>query len=37
VRLYGFEVQADGDLDFEACDHINIVERTPSMEDWWMG
>jgi amphiphysin len=37
VALYDFEAQADGDLDFKAGDHIEIVERTPSTEDWWTG
>ncbi|KAF8525245.1 BAR-domain-containing protein [Hysterangium stoloniferum] len=37
VALYDFQAQADGDLDFMTGDRIEIVERTPSQEDWWTG
>ncbi|GJJ09401.1 hypothetical protein Clacol_003623 [Clathrus columnatus] len=37
VALYDFQAQADGDLDFKTGDRIELVERTPSQEDWWTG
>jgi amphiphysin len=37
VALYDFAAQADGDLSFSAGDRIEVVERTPSSEDWWTG
>ena len=37
VALYDFAAQADGDLDFKVGDRIEIVERSPSTEDWWTG
>lgn len=29
--------QAAGDLTFKAGDQIEVVQRTPSTEDWWTG
>ena len=37
VALYDFSAQADGDLDFNVGDRIEVVERTQSTEDWWTG
>jgi amphiphysin len=37
VALYDFQAQADGDLDFNTGDRIEIVEKTASQEDWWTG
>ncbi|KAF8665117.1 hypothetical protein AX16_000584 [Volvariella volvacea WC 439] len=37
VALYDFTAQADGDLSFSVGDRIEIVEKTPSSEDWWTG
>lgn len=37
IALYDFEAQADGDLTFKAGDLIEVVEKTPSSEDWWTG
>jgi amphiphysin len=37
VALYDFTPQAEGDLGFSAGDHIEVVERTASAEDWWTG
>ena len=37
VALYDFEAQADGDLSFKTGDRIEVVEKTPSSEDWWTG
>lgn len=37
VALYDFQAQADGDLDFKTGDRIELIERTPSQEDWWTG
>ncbi|TFY70562.1 hypothetical protein EVG20_g2433, partial [Dentipellis fragilis] len=37
VALYDFAAQADGDLDFQTGDRIEVVERTSSAEDWWTG
>ena len=37
VALYDFSAQADGDLDFKVGDRIEVIERTPSAEDWWKG
>lgn len=37
VALYDFVAQADGDLEFKAGDHIEVLNRTPSTEDWWKG
>lgn len=37
VALYDFDAQAEGDLAFRAGDHIQVVERTESSEDWWTG
>ena len=37
VALYDFAPQADGDLEFHVGDRIEVVERTPSQEDWWTG
>jgi len=37
VALYDFAAQADGDLSFNAGDHIELVQKTESSEDWWTG
>ena len=37
MALYDFAAQADGDLEFNAGDRIEVVERTESTEDWWTG
>jgi hypothetical protein len=37
VVLYDLEAWADGDSGFKAGNHIQIAQRTPSTEDWWMG
>ncbi|KAF8330439.1 uncharacterized protein EI90DRAFT_3060751 [Cantharellus anzutake] len=37
IALYDFEAQADGDLSFKVGDHIEIVKRSDSAEDWWTG
>ncbi|KAA1468436.1 BAR-domain-containing protein [Dentipellis sp. KUC8613] len=37
VALYDFAAQADGDLDFQTGDRIEVIERTSSAEDWWTG
>lgn len=37
MALYDFQAQADGDLDFNTGDRIEIVEKTASQEDWWTG
>lgn len=37
VALFDFEAQAAGDLGFSQGDRIELVERTPSSEDWWTG
>jgi len=35
--LFDFEAQQPGDLGFKVGDIIEIVERTPSQNDWWKG
>lgn len=37
VALYDFVPQAEGDLEFNVGDRIEVVERTESTEDWWTG
>ncbi|PKI83898.1 hypothetical protein MVES_002241 [Malassezia vespertilionis] len=37
IALYDYAAQAAGDLSFSAGDRIEVVERTPSTEDWWTG
>ncbi|CDZ98347.1 Amphiphysin [Phaffia rhodozyma] len=37
VALFDFEAQAAGDLGFSVGDRIELIERTPSTEDWWTG
>lgn len=37
VALFDFVAQAEGDLSFVAGDHIQLVSRTDSREDWWTG
>ncbi|KAH8120689.1 BAR-domain-containing protein [Phellopilus nigrolimitatus] len=37
VALYDFAAQADGDLEFNTGDRIEVVKRTESSEDWWTG
>ncbi|WFC94630.1 BAR adaptor protein Hob1 [Malassezia brasiliensis] len=37
VALYDYTATAAGDLTFKAGDQIEVVQRTPSTEDWWTG
>ncbi|KAF9428524.1 hypothetical protein BGZ94_002064 [Podila epigama] len=37
VALYDYDAQQEGDLSFRKDDRIEIVERKPSMDDWWTG
>ncbi|KAI3626840.1 hob1 [Malassezia furfur] len=37
VALYDYTATAAGDLTFKAGDRIEVVQRTPSTEDWWTG
>jgi amphiphysin len=37
VALYSFEGQSQGDLSFKEGDHIKVVKKTDSMDDWWEG
>ncbi|KAL4399235.1 BAR adaptor protein Hob1 [Malassezia pachydermatis] len=37
VALYDYTATADGDLSFKAGDRIEVLQRTPSTEDWWTG
>ena len=37
VTENNYNIQADGDLGFNAGDRIEVVERTSSAEDWWTG
>lgn len=37
VALYDYTATAAGDLSFKAGDRIEVLQRTPSTEDWWTG
>jgi amphiphysin len=37
TALYDFEAQAEGDLSFAAGDVIEIIQRTPNVNEWWTG
>ncbi|CAG8785881.1 9661_t:CDS:2, partial [Dentiscutata erythropus] len=37
VALYDYEATADGDLSFRKDDKIEVIERTPDVNDWWKG
>lgn len=37
TALYDFEGQTEGDLAFREGDHIRIVRKTESVDDWWDG
>ncbi|CAG8505175.1 14566_t:CDS:2 [Acaulospora morrowiae] len=37
IALYDYDAQADGDLSFRKDDKIEVVERTPDVNDWWKG
>lgn len=35
--LYDFVPQAEGDLQFSTGDEIEVIESTPTEDDWWTG
>ncbi|KAI9505973.1 hypothetical protein BX070DRAFT_187033 [Coemansia spiralis] len=35
--LYDYNAQAEGDLSFREGDRIELLERSPSKNDWWTG
>lgn len=37
TALYDYEAQAEGDLSFTTGDVIEIVQRTPNVNEWWTG
>jgi len=37
IALYDFAAQAPGDLSFKKDDRIELVSRTPDVNDWWTG
>ena len=37
TALFDFQAQNEGDLSFQTGDHIELVQRTDSVEDWWTG
>lgn len=37
VALYDYAAQAEGDLSFNAGDRIELITKTESSEDWWVG
>jgi len=37
TALYDYEAQAEGDLSFSTGDVIEIVQRTPNENEWWIG
>lgn len=37
IALYDYKAQAEGDLTFASGDRIEVVQRTPSQDDWWTG
>ncbi|KAJ1336779.1 hypothetical protein BSLG_006882 [Batrachochytrium salamandrivorans] len=37
VALYDFQAQTEGDLSFSRDDKIEVIKRTPDVNDWWVG
>ncbi|KAI1389757.1 BAR-domain-containing protein [Hypoxylon trugodes] len=37
TALYDYSAQAEGDISFRAGDIIEIVNRTPNENEWWIG
>ncbi|CAG8465707.1 10092_t:CDS:2 [Acaulospora colombiana] len=37
IALYDYDAQAEGDLSFRKDDKIEVIERTPDVNDWWKG
>ncbi|KAG9063188.1 hypothetical protein KI688_004789 [Linnemannia hyalina] len=37
VALYNYDAQQAGDLSFRKDDHIEIIEKSNSANDWWTG
>lgn len=37
VALYDYAATAEGDLTFSAGDRIELITKTDSAEDWWVG
>ncbi|CAG8746675.1 34868_t:CDS:2 [Gigaspora margarita] len=37
VALYDYDATADGDLSFRKDDKIELIKRTPDVNDWWTG